>query len=182
MDYLVHLANLVCFNIYFACQTIPSVCRLIFCMTETWEHVSVHWHQGKYQLRATCFTRWIPVLNRGPQNLRDPPPVVASVLTTRPWPIRRQKNRIGTSWAVSHIGYNSESILGRNDSPLGCLHLALAYRYYFLWRKHEIMFPCTGIRVNTNYERIASRGGCQSWTGDPTILDTPRPHCFMNIK
>ena len=54
-------------------------------------------------------------------------------------------------------------------------HLALAYRYYFVWRKHENMSPCTGSRANTNYERIASWSGCQCWTGD--LRDTPRrPH------
>ena len=26
---------------------------------------------------------------------------------------------------------------------------------YFVWKKHENMSPCTGSRVNTNYERIA---------------------------
>ena len=40
---------------------------------ETWEHVSVHWQQGKYQLWPNCFMGWLPVLNRGPQNLRDTP-------------------------------------------------------------------------------------------------------------
>ena len=40
------------------------------------------------------------------------------------------------------------------------------------------MLPCTGSRVNTNYERIASWGGCQRWTGDPRILETPlAAHC-----
>ena len=38
--------------------------------------------------------------------------IAASVLITRPWSICQK--RIGTSWEVSHIGYNSESILGRN--------------------------------------------------------------------
>ena len=42
-------------------------------MKETWEHVSVHWQQGKYQLWANCFMRWMPLLNRGPQSLRDTP-------------------------------------------------------------------------------------------------------------
>ena len=47
---------------------------------------------------------------------------------------------------------------------------------FFVWRKHEDMFPCTGSRVNTNYERIASWGGR---TGDPRILETPfATHCF----
>ena len=43
---------------------------------------------------------------------------------------------------------------------------------------YEKMSPCTGSRVNTNYERIASWGGCQCWTGDPRILETPlAPNC-----
>ena len=42
-----------------------------------------------------------------------------------------------------------------------------------VWRKHENMSPCTGSRINTNYERIASWGGCQYWTGDPRISETP---------
>ena len=64
----------------------------------------------EYQLWANCIMRCMPVLNRGPQNLRDtpcPPTVVASILTTRPWPIRQKW--IGTSWPESYIGYNSES-------------------------------------------------------------------------
>ena len=84
----------------------------------------------------------------------------------------RQKH-ISTSWAVSHIGYNSESILDRNASPLDCLQEALAYRNHFVWRKHENMSPCTGSRVKTNYERIALWGWCQCWTGDPKILEIP---------
>ena len=31
------------------------------------------------------------------------------------------------------------------------------------------MSLCTGSRIITNYERIASWGGCQCWTGDSTI-------------
>ena len=79
------------------------------------------------------------------------------------------------SQAVSHIGYK-ESTLGRNYSPLSCLHLALAYRYHFEWRGLDIMTPCTGIRVNNNYERIASKESSEPRT--PTCLrDTPRAHC-----
>ena len=86
--------------------------------------------------------------------------------------------RIGTSWTVSHMGYNSESSLGRNDSPLGCFYLALTFRYYFVRRKHENMSPCTDSRANTNYKRVAAWGGCQCWTGNPRIFETPlAPHC-----
>ena len=71
----------------------------------------------------------------------------------------------------------------RNDSPLGCLPLTLAYRYYLVWRNHMNMFPCTGSRMNTNYELIASWGRCQCWTWDPEIWQTSlAAHCCsMNI-
>ena len=40
------------------------------------------------------------------------------------------------------------------------------------------MFPYTDNRVNTDYERIASCGGCQCWNGDPIILQAPlAAHC-----
>ena len=45
-------------------------------------------------------------MNRGPQNLRDtpsPPTVVASLLATGP--DLSVNKRIGTGWAISHIGY-----------------------------------------------------------------------------
>ena len=85
-----------------------------------------------------------------------PPAVVASVLNTRPWPIHTKRI---DSRAASHIGYNSESIPGRNDSPLGCLHLALAYRYYFAWKKQE-----TGEHISVHWQQ----GKYQLWV-----------HCFM---
>ena len=53
-----------------------------------------------------------------------------NVLTTWPWPICQK--RIGTSWNVPHIEHNSKSILGRDDSQLDCLQLALAYSFYFV--------------------------------------------------
>ena len=54
---------------------------------------------------------------------------VTSVLTTQPWSIHQ--NQIAASSLVSHTGQNSESFVDRNNSRLGWLHLALAYRYYF---------------------------------------------------
>ena len=36
-------------------------------MEETWEHISVHWQQGKFQLWANCFTSF----ERRPQNVKD---------------------------------------------------------------------------------------------------------------
>ena len=45
---------------------------------------------------------------------------------------------IDTSCAVPHTSHSSESILGRNDFPVGCLRLALAYwSLLFVWSTHE---------------------------------------------
>ena len=99
-------------------------------MEETWEHVSVHWQQGNYQLWVNCFMCWNKVAITGLSLKATPPPaIMASVLTTRPWPVRQK--RTGTSRMVSQTRHNNEPTLSRNDSPPGCLHLALAYRYYF---------------------------------------------------
>ena len=59
------------------------------------------------------------------------PTAGSSVLETQPWPIRQK--RIGTSRMVGITHPAQQSILGRNDSPLGHLHLALAYRYSFYY-------------------------------------------------
>ena len=88
-------------------------------MKGTWLHLSVHWQQGKYQSWANCFMGWMLVASWDPRILETPLTThCCSVLTPRPWPIRQK--RISTSWAVSHIGYNIQSIPGRNDSPLSC--------------------------------------------------------------
>ena len=72
-----------------------------------------------------------------------------------------EPNFVDVGWCYSTtegiIEQNSELILSRNNSPLDCLHLALAHRYHFVWRRHENMSLCTGSRVISNYERIASR-------------------------
>ena len=44
---------------------------------------------------------------------------------------------------------------------------------YFVWSRYDNMPPCTGSRVNTNYVRFASWGGCWWRTGDPIISETP---------
>ena len=60
--------------------------------------------------------------------------------------------------------------------------------YTWHWRKYIISyegdtiscFPCTGSRVNTNYERIATWGGCQWRTVYPRLLKTPlAAHCCI---
>ena len=42
-----------------------DVFLIIFCMEETWEHVSVHWQRGKYRLWANRFICWMSVSNAG---------------------------------------------------------------------------------------------------------------------
>ena len=42
-----------------------------------------------------------------------------------------------------------------------CLGLNVLNGIIFIWRKHENMSPCTGNRVITSYERIASCAGTQ---------------------
>ena len=68
---------------------------------------------------------------RGPQSLKTTPPpgILPGVLTIQPWTVRQK--RTDTSRMVSHSRHNSEPTLSRNDSPLGCLHPTLAYRYHF---------------------------------------------------
>ena len=101
-----------------------------FCMEDTLDHVSVHWQQGNYQLWANCYKCRNPVAIVGfrfSRQLRHL--LLCRVLTIRPWPVHQKRN--GPSWMVSHNQHNNESTLSRRNSPLGCLHLALAYRYYF---------------------------------------------------
>ena len=57
-----------------------------------------------------------------------------------------------------------------------CMNTSHDICIMFVWRKHENMSPCTGSRVNTNYERITSWSGCQCWTGNPRILETFFPN------
>ena len=82
-------------------------------------------------------------------------PIMLIVLTTRPWPVRK-KNRTGTSRMVSHTRHNNEPTLSRTDSPPDCLHMTLAYRYYFCMEETWEHFFVHWYRVITCYERIAS--------------------------
>ena len=63
----------------------------------------------------------------------SPPTVVASERIIRHAPSVIN----GLALAVWHIGHISETIFGRNNSLLGCLHLELAYRYHFVWKKRK---------------------------------------------
>ena len=84
----------------------PGICIYHFCIKETWEHVSVHWQHGKYQLWANCFMRWMPVLNQGFQNFRDTP---HSFPHTTLWNrILRQSFFIRkTTWMMTKLGCKS---------------------------------------------------------------------------
>ena len=46
--------------------------NIIFCIEESWEHVSVHWQHGNHQLWANCFTCWNPVSIAGLRVSRQP--------------------------------------------------------------------------------------------------------------
>ena len=110
-----------------------------------------------------------PAAKLEPLNKRDtslPPTSAPSVLTIRPWPIRpntdlHQPN--GPTHCTPQWADQGEKF---TSGLMGCLHLELAYKYYFLWKIHENMSPCIGSRVNAKYEWIAS------WVGDqPRNLD-----------
>ena len=44
----------------------PDICYFVW---RKHNMTSMHWYQGKYQLWANCFIRWMPVVNQGPQKL-----------------------------------------------------------------------------------------------------------------
>ena len=81
-----------------------------------------------YTINGIHGTRWLII-----SGMQSPPTGVASEPFGHDPSV---KKRIGTSWAASNIGCNIESILGGNDSPLSCLLLLLAYRYYFVIYKY----------------------------------------------
>ena len=95
---------------------------------------------------------WIPVMGEllhvpehnfesGSQSLKStPPPTI--MLTCQKW--------IGTIHMASHTQHNSETTLGRNNFPLGLLHLVLTYKCILFYN----ISPCTGSRVNTIYESM----------------------------
>ena len=71
-----------------------------------------------------------------------------------------------------------DEVLLKSDYQFNSSRSSDTYKYHFAWRKHENVSRCTGSRVNTNYERIASCVRCQCWTEDHRILETPlAAHC-----
>ena len=104
-----------------------------FCMEGTWEHVSVHWQQSKCQLWAHWFMCWYVVSKHEPLGFRGtiwPPTAMVNMLTTWLWPsvINGLPPAIQNNTQPSNA-----SQLGLPFLPLGCLYLALTYRYTFLY-------------------------------------------------
>ena len=57
------------------------------------------------------------------------------------------------------------------------------YIYNFVWRRHENMSPCTGSRMNSNYERNASRVGAQFRTrASESQRHFPPPTLMSNVQ
>ena len=75
----------------------------------------------------------MPVVNHWPYSLigntTPTPAAVPRVLTARPWPIHHKRMLSLSSHMASGTRYKSKPIVGRDDRPLGCLHLALGYEY-----------------------------------------------------
>ena len=79
-----------------------------------------------YEWFASC--AWTG-FDRGPQSLKASPPsaIRLSVLANLSWSV--SQTYTGASHMVSHTWHNNELTLSKNDSPLGCLHLALAFGF-----------------------------------------------------
>ena len=110
-------------------------------------------YEGNMRTRLHALAAgWIPVMGEllhvpehnfesGSQSLKStPPPTI--MLTCQKW--------IVTIHMASHTQHNSEPTLGRNNFPLGLLHLVLTYKCIFFYN----ISPCTGSRVNTIYESM----------------------------
>ena len=59
------------------------------------------------------------------------------------------------------------------------IYISYIYIYYFECRRRGNMSPCTGSRVNSNYERIASRVGAQFRTRASKYQKTHSAHCYV---
>ena len=103
------------------------------CIGETLKHISVHWREHENQLGANWFVCWMPIANRGFHGITGISTTHCCVecANTRPWSISQKRN--STSRMVSLTQHSSQPILGKNDSPRCCLHLAPAYRLFLFW-------------------------------------------------
>ena len=125
-----------------------------FCMKDIWEHVSVHYWQGKFQLWANCFMCLIPVANCGPRSLRDTSSTTTapSVLSTQPESIR-QKDRNELCY-ITNPGQHWA--LAETSLPWAAYTWHWRISIIFVWSNYYKWSPCTGCRVNFHQERIAS--------------------------
>ena len=89
----------------------------------------------------------------------EPPTAVSSVLATRSWAIHQA--RIGTGRVVPYNGRNSEKMLDKNEFPVAAYTWHWRTDMIIAWVRHENASPCTGNRVNANYERIVLWAGYQ---------------------
>ena len=144
-----------------------------FCMEKICEHVSVHWHLGNYQLWANCFMFWKPAVIAGlwvSRQLRHP------LLCRVSKPLGHDPS-VNNGLALA-IWYHTP---GKTMSRLwaGTILHCTAYTWHrridisFVWRKHENMYPRTGIRVVTSYEGMASCAGTQRRRYNPEITNNP---------
>ena len=113
-------------------------------------------------LWVNCFTRPMPV-----KKTYSPNTLESSVLTPRS--ISIGQNRLVPAEPYLVLTTTASGFC-RNDSPLGCSELVLAYRYNFVWKKHENLRPRTG--ANNNIERNASWVGCQCKPGTQYTYST----------
>ena len=112
---------------------------------------------------------WMPALDPGPYTLRQPS---RQLLCRASWPLGHDPSakRVGPNCKVSGTRYSTDLIIDRKPIP----HWSV---YTWHWRKATIfvrrrygtMFPCPGIKVNSHYEQIVPRTGCQYWTLGPTV-------------
>ena len=92
---------------------------------------------------------WMPVWNPEPYSLKQPR---RPLLCRASKPLGNgpsAKNGLAQSYGIRHSAQQRADYSSK-DPPLGRLHLALAYRYQFVCRRHENMSLCTGSRVRTS--------------------------------
>ena len=119
---------------------------------------------------------WMPVAKLGPYNCTGNCDTHCCVVSPNYSTLAHPPKRIGTSRMISETWYNSEPIIGKSHSRLGCLHTWYwAIDIIFVCRRHEIMFRCTGSGVNYNCKRIPSCVWCQQRTARSIVAQADLP-------
>ena len=123
--HLCHTSNNILWNIIPPCHL-----SYYFCIEETPEHVSSTGSKVNTSYRWIAYFAGTQFWTRAPVSQGNSATrCYANSKVTRPRPTCLKW--IGTNWMISHTQHNSEPTQSRNDSPLGCLHLALAFRYNY---------------------------------------------------